>query len=112
MTRKLDADAVALVDRAVTGAVDEGPGRLLGITEAKVMEADTETARAEREAGRHRRYVAVTPTDEVGLRTVIAPVVPADAVWLDAIVDRVADALDARRDGAGAGARLGRGLQP
>jgi hypothetical protein len=29
---------------------------------------------------------------------VIAPVVPADAVWLDAIVDRVADALDARRD--------------
>ena len=98
MTRKLDPEAAGLVDRAVAEAVDEGPGRLLAIAEAKVMEADTEAARAEREAGRRRRYVAVTPTDEFGLRTVIAPVVPADAVWLDAIVDRVADALDARRD--------------
>ena len=79
-------------------AVDQGPGRLLSIAEAKVIEADTEAARAEREAGRRRRYVALTPTDEYGLRTVIAPVVPADAVWLDAIVDRVAEALDARRD--------------
>ena len=98
MTRKLDREAAALVDRAVAAAVDEGPGRMLAIAEAKVMEADTEAARAEREAGRRRRYVAVTPTDEFGLRTVIAPVVPADAVWLDAFVDRVSDALDARRD--------------
>jgi hypothetical protein len=97
MTRKLDQRAAALVDRAVTAALDEGPGRLLAITEAKVMEADTEAARAEREAGRRRRYVALTRTDEFGLRTLIAPVVPADAVWLDAVVDRVADALDARR---------------
>jgi hypothetical protein len=98
MTRKLDPAAAAMVDRAVAAAVEEGPGRLLAIAEAKVMAADTEAARAEREAGRRRRYVAVTPTDEFGLRTVIAPVVPADAVWLDATVERVADALDARRD--------------
>ena len=98
MTRNLDPEAVAAVDRAVAEAVDQGAGRLLAITEAKVMEADTDTARAEREAGRARRYVAVTPTDEFGLRTVIAPVVPADGVWIDAILDRVADALDARRD--------------
>ena len=97
MTRKLDPKAAALVDRAVAGAVDQGPGRLLSITEAKVIEADTETARAERAAVRRRRYAAVTPTDEFGLRTVIAPVVPADAVWIDAILERVADALDARR---------------
>ena len=98
MTRKLDRQAAGLVDRAVAAAVDEGPGRLLAVAEAKVMEADTEQARVEREAGRRRRYVAVTPTDEFGLRTVIAPVVPADAVWLDTLVDRVADALDRRRD--------------
>jgi hypothetical protein len=98
MTRKLDPEAAALVDGATTAAIDEGPGRLLAIAEAKVMEADTEAARAEREAGRRRRYVAVTPTDEFGLRTVIAPVVPADAAWLDAIVDWVADALDVRRE--------------
>jgi uncharacterized protein DUF222 len=98
MTRKLDPQAAVLVDRAVAAAVDQGPGRLLAIAEAKVIEADTEQARVEREEGRRRRYVAVTPTDEFGLRTVIAPVVPADGVWLDAFVDRVADALDARRE--------------
>ena len=87
-----------MVDRAVAEAVDQGAGRLLGIAEARVMEVDTEAARAERDAGRSHRYVAVTPTDELGLRTVIAPVVPADAVWLDATVERVADALDVRRD--------------
>jgi hypothetical protein len=98
MTRRLDAEAARVVDRAVAEAVDQGNGRLLAVAEAKVMEADTEAARAEREAARRRRYVAVTPTDEFGLRTVIAPVVPADAVWLDTIVDRVAGALDKRRD--------------
>ena len=98
MTRKLDPQAAALVDAAVAEAVDQGSGRLLSIAEAKVMEADAERARAEREEARCRRYVAVTPTDELGLRTVIAPVVPADGVWLDAFVDRVADALDARRE--------------
>ncbi len=98
MTRKLDPTAAGVVDIAVTEAVDEAPGRVLSVAEAKVIEADTDAARAEREDRRRRRYVAVTPTDELGLRTVIAPVVPADAVWLDAVVDRVADALDARRD--------------
>jgi hypothetical protein len=98
MTRRLDPQAAGLVDRAVAEAIDQGPGRLLSIAEAKVIEADTEQARAEREAGLRRRYVAITPTDEDGLRTVIAPVVPADGVWLDAIVDRIADALDRRRD--------------
>jgi hypothetical protein len=98
MTRKLDPQAAALVDRAVAVAVDQGPGRVLAIAEAKVIEADTEQARALREESRRRRYVAITPTDEFGLRTVVAPVAPADGVWLDAIVDRVADALDARRD--------------
>src|SRR3954447_4468589 len=36
MTRKLDQHAAALVDRAVAAAVDQGPGRLLTIAEAKV----------------------------------------------------------------------------
>ncbi|HRD62471.1 MAG TPA: hypothetical protein PL137_16310, partial [Nocardioides sp.] len=72
---------------------------VLSIAEAKVIEADTAQARTEREEGRRKRYVAITPTDEeTGLRTVIAAVVPADAVWLDAHVERVADALDQRRD--------------
>ena len=44
MTRRLDPAAAGLVDRAVAAAVDQGPGRLLSIAEAKVIEADTETA--------------------------------------------------------------------
>ena len=50
MTRHLDPAGAALVDRAVAEAVGQAPGRLLGIAEAKVMEADAETARAERGA--------------------------------------------------------------
>ncbi|HRD61541.1 MAG TPA: hypothetical protein PL137_11595 [Nocardioides sp.] len=99
MTRKLCPGAAGLVDRAVTPAVAQGPGRVLSIAEAKVIEADTAQARTEREEGRRKRYVAITPTDEeTGLRTLIAAVEPADAVWLDAQVERVADALDQRRD--------------
>jgi hypothetical protein len=98
LTRRLDPEAARLVDAAVAEALGQGVGRVLLITEAKVMEADSETARAERAAGLRRRYVAVTPTGPDGLRTVISPVDPADGVWLDASVDRVADALDARRD--------------
>ncbi len=42
MTRNLDPAAAGLVDRAVAEAVDQGPGRLLAIAEAKVIEADTD----------------------------------------------------------------------
>ncbi|HRK48513.1 MAG TPA: hypothetical protein PK324_22990, partial [Nocardioides sp.] len=63
MTRKLGPGAAGLVDRAVTPAVHQGPGRVLSITEAKVIEADTAQAAAEREEGRRKRYVAITPTD-------------------------------------------------
>jgi len=55
MTRRLDPQAARLVDTAVSGAVDESPGRILSIAEAKVIEADTEAARLEREAARARR---------------------------------------------------------
>ncbi len=98
MTRKLDPPAAALVDRAVSEALDQNPGRLLSIAEAKVMEADTEAAHRARAAALRDRYVAITPTDEHGLRTLIAPLAPADGVWLDALLERVADALDVRRD--------------
>lgn len=62
------------------------------------MEADLEAARVEREEALRRRHVAITRTSDDGLRTVVAPVAPADGVFLDATPERVADALDARRD--------------
>ncbi len=57
MTRELTRDQVALVDAAVAAAVDESPGRMLGIAEAKTIEADPEGYRARSGRGRetHRR---------------------------------------------------------
>ena len=42
MTRDLTRDQVALVDAAVAAAVEESPGRILAIAEAKTIEADLE----------------------------------------------------------------------
>ena len=102
LTRRLPADRVGIVDAAVAEAVSgESPGRVLAICEAKVIAADP-AAHAERvEAQRRRRYVALSRTDEFGLRHVIARVNAGDAVWIDAIVERVADLIADRHPDAG-----------
>jgi len=46
MSRTLSRDAVTLVDVAVAAAVDQSPGRVLSIAEAKVIEADPDAHRA------------------------------------------------------------------
>ncbi len=46
MSRRLSLDAVGLVDVAVAAAVDQSPGRILTIAEAKVIEADPDAHRA------------------------------------------------------------------
>jgi hypothetical protein len=95
MSRSLDRRQVALVDAAVAAAVACAPGRVLRIAEAKIIEADTQ-AHAERVAEQRRqRGVMVTPADEHGLRVLIARLETADAVWVDATIDRVADLLAA-----------------
>jgi len=45
-SRRLSKDAVQLVDAAVAAAVAESPGRLLAISEGKIVEADPEAHRA------------------------------------------------------------------
>ena len=54
------------------------------------------------EAERRRRYVSSGRTDEFGLRTVIARVEAGDAVWVEAIVARVAEIIAPRYPDAGA----------
>jgi len=98
MSRDLDRCRVAVVDAAVAAATACAPGRVLRIAEAKVIEADT-AAHAERVAEQHRkRGVLLTPADEHGLRVLIARLETADAVWVDATIDRVADLLAADGD--------------
>ncbi len=94
LSRALIAEQVERVDRAVAKAIrGHAPSTVLEITRAKVIEADPETHRAERERIRHERHVRLSRTDEFGYRCIIARVTAGDAAWIDAMVDRVADIL-------------------
>ena len=103
VTRGLTQDQAAVVDAAVAAAVDESPGRLLAIAEAKTIEADLEGYRArlaedERKTGvwlSRLRPGDLVDTDqgEPGTRRVSAKLPSADAIEGDAMVNDVADAL-------------------
>lgn len=94
LTRSLLSEHVGRVDRAVAKAIrGHAPSTVLEIARARVIEADPETHRAERERSRHERYVSLSRSDELGYRHVIARVTAGDAAWLDAMIDRVADIL-------------------
>lgn len=99
LSRRLDQFQVRIVDDAVAEAIaGESPARVLELTQAKVIEADPR-AHAERLAVELRkRYVGCSRIDEHGLRTVIARVEAGPAEFVDDLVDRVALALDQRRD--------------
>jgi hypothetical protein len=93
-SRTLSLEQVAIVDRAVARIItSHAPSTVLQVAQAKVIEADPETHRMERERARHERYVRLSRADEFGFRHVIARVTAGDAAWIDAMVDRVADIL-------------------
>ncbi len=99
MSRSLDCFQIALVDAAVADAIGgESPARVLELAEAKIIEADPATYAARLEDKLRRRFVSLTRSDDHGLRHVIAHVEAGAAVWVDAIVDRIADVLADRRD--------------
>ncbi|MEJ7834248.1 MAG: hypothetical protein WKF79_15145, partial [Nocardioides sp.] len=99
MTRRLDQVQAALVDAAVADAIaGQSPSRVLRIAEAKIIEADLPAHQARLEAELRKRFVGCSPTDEHGLRMVYARVEAGDAVWIDAVVDQVADILATRPD--------------
>ena len=94
LSRGLDLDKVGLVDRAVARAIGRvAPSKVFELVAAKVAEADPEAHTQRRERARHERYVKLSKTDEHGYRHIIARVAAGDAVWFDALVDRVADIL-------------------
>ena len=96
-TRELPLAVVGLVDVAVAAVIGRlSAGRVLAIAEAAIIEADQAGHAEKLEAERRRRYVGLSRTDEHGLRTVIARVAAGDAVWVDAMVERVADLLATR----------------
>jgi hypothetical protein len=98
MSRHLDRHQVGTVDDAVAEALDEAPARVLAIAEAAILRADPERAREEAAERRGRRVAAFGRLDEDGLRAVFARIDGGDADFLEAMVDRVADALEDRPD--------------
>ena len=99
LTRELSPAAAAVVDAAVAEAiVGESPAKVIELAQAKVIEVDRAAHRARLEEQRRRRYVTLSRSDECGLRLVIARVEAGDAVWVDAMLNRVADLLAARPD--------------
>ena len=100
MTRPLSREAATLVDATVAAAVAQSPGRLLTLAEAVTIEADQERRRADLAAARAATGVWLSSgrDDLPGLRTIYARLEAADAIWLDATVQRVADALAADPD--------------
>ncbi len=101
LSRHLPADKVGVVDRAVARIIgSESGGRVLAVAEAKIIEADPVLHEERVEAEKRRRYVSSSRTDEYGLRTVIARVEAGDAVWVEAIVARVAEIIAPRHPDA------------
>jgi hypothetical protein len=99
LSRGLDQFQVRVVDDAVADAIaGESPSRVLDLARAKVIEADREGYAARLDAELRKRFVSLSRTDDLGLRHVIARVEAGAAVWVDALVERVADALAVRRD--------------
>ncbi|WP_436702241.1 hypothetical protein [Nocardioides sp. BYT-33-1] len=110
MTRELDREAVRLVDAAVAAAVSQSPGRILRIAEAKVIEADraAHLARIEADAkktgcwlSRPRPGDILDPSavggGEAATRRISAKLPAGAAVELDAVIDDLADALEAHQ---------------
>jgi hypothetical protein len=99
LSRGLDQFQVRVVDDAVADAIaGESPSRILDLARAKVIEADPEAYAARLDAELRKRFVSLSRTDDHGIRHVIARVEAGAAVWVDALVERIADALAARRD--------------
>jgi len=97
LTRDLDTGVVRVVDAALPEDLGEiSPARIFEVVHAKVIEADPARHAAALEAEKQRRYVSLSRTDEFGLRHVLARVRAGDAVWVEAILDRVADLLRGR----------------
>jgi hypothetical protein len=97
ISRHVSADRVGIVDRAVSAAITgESPATVLELARAKTVEADPDHEADRLEHERRRRYVALSRSDATGYRTVIARVTDGDALWVDAMVDRVADILSTR----------------
>ena len=99
LTRALSWAQVAEVDtRLAEVAASLPPSRLLRLVEAMVLAADDEEADAARDAARQGRFVTLNQATVHGTKGLYAKLDVADAIRLDAEVDRLARILATRGD--------------
>ena len=98
MSRHLDREQVKIVDAALFHAIDESPAGCWPSPRPRSCAPTPSTREQEAAERARRRYVALARSDERGLRKVFALIDAGDAAWLDAVLERVADALEARPD--------------
>ncbi|CAI9404263.1 hypothetical protein HIDPHFAB_04144 [Nocardioides sp. T2.26MG-1] len=99
MSRALDLAVIGIVDAAVAAAIaGESPSRVLELARAKVIEADPAAYASRLEEQLRHRFVSLSRIDDHGMQHVIAHVESGPALWVSDLVDRIADALHARRD--------------
>ena len=72
-------------------------GRFVDLLEARIVEADPAAAEARREAAELDRFVVTGQSSEHGLKTLIARATAGEVIYLVAMVDRLAQILEARR---------------
>ncbi len=93
-TRHLSKAQAGAVDARIAPRVGRVSfGRLQSLLEAYIYEADPDGADAAAEAAAQERFVRLGQTSEHGLRFIIARVSAGDAVWIDAMVARLAEIL-------------------
>ena len=91
---KLNVDQAHWVDTQTTPYISTLPvGRFLELVEAKIIEADPDEAAARARARAVERFVRTSPTDDNGLRTLVARARAGDVLHLVAVLDRLADIL-------------------
>jgi hypothetical protein len=95
----LSGEQARWVDRVTRGyAASLPPGRYFALVEARIIEADPETAEARRRAHALQRFVRTGQTSEHGLKTLVARATSGEVIYLVAVVDRIAQILALQGD--------------
>ncbi|GAA1938236.1 hypothetical protein [Nocardioides marmoribigeumensis] len=93
-SRRVPADRMWIVDQAVARMIaTESIKRILDVADAKIIEADTGTHEDEVAEAKQRGFAAVGQTEDDGTRMVVARIDAADGPGIDAVLERVAEAL-------------------
>ena len=110
-TRQLSAEVAALVDAEVARYADSlSWGRLADLIEATAMAAEPERAEKAALEAQTSQGVWVGPSGECGTKTIYIRTESPNAVWFDASIDRVADALELFGDTASKDIRRARAV--